>query len=143
GHHHQISRAVVAAAAYRRHSPILVPVGASLADVRATRRDMAPILSDARKLVDWELRVRTVLMRYDPRQLITATAREALAADPIVAPPSHADIQSRTIYTHTLETGRGVCELEPGGAAAAEIAALATETAELALTEPVMKEARQ
>lgn len=140
GHNDRMTRAVVAAAARDRRSVILVPVSASLADVRATRRDMAPVLHAAEGLVPWALRVRTVLTRFEPREGITERARAALAVPPVVAPPLAAEgLARRTIYVQSLETGRGVGEIDPRGPAKAEVAAVATEAAELALTDVVLK----
>ncbi|MGW0058116.1 AAA family ATPase [Nocardia nova] len=138
GRHDEIARAVVAATVTYPHGVVVVPVGASPADVWAVKRDMRPILTEADRLVPWPIKARTLLSRYSPRELITAAAIEALATNPI-APPTAADIQDRTIYTQSLARGRAVCEIEPGGAAAAEIAALATELITLALEEETSK----
>jgi chromosome partitioning protein len=137
GRNDLITRAVVTTAVRRRRgSVVLVPVRATPPDVWATKREMAPILAAARELVTWGPHVRTVLTQYDPREQITQAAIDLLADAPVIAPPTRADIQRRTTYAKSLADGRAVCEFEPGGPAAAEIATLATEAAELALTEP-------
>ncbi|WP_282781894.1 AAA family ATPase [Nocardia sp. CC201C] len=142
GRNDVITRAGVTAAAQDEHGVILIPVVASPPDVWATKRDMAPIITAARELA-WALRVRTVLMRYDDKELITTAAREALAAAPVIAPPTQTDIPRRTIYTQAISEGLSVREYDPRGAAAREIAALATELATLALTDPEQKETPQ
>jgi len=139
GRNERITRAVAAAMALDEHGVILIPVSASPPDVWATKRDMAPIVSAAAELANWRLKARTVLTRYVPNEVMTPAARESLAAAPVLAPPSVAEMERRTVYAKALNAGLGVCEYEPGGAAAAEISALATEAAELALSEPEPK----
>lgn len=139
GRHDQITRAAIAAAARDRHGVILVPVGASPAEVWATRRDTAPILAEVAAAVPWKLRVRMVLTGYDPHELITASTYEALAAADI-APTAAAGLQRRTVYVQALNVGQAVCEYQPGGPAAAEVAALTTEIVRLALSDPQPRE---
>lgn len=139
GHHHQLTRSAVAAAARDPHGVMLIPVMPSLADVRALKREMGPILTEAEGLVAWQLRVRTVLTRFKPHETATKITRAALAEPPVVAPPTTAEIERRPIYVESLGTGLAVCELQPGGHAAQEIRTLATEVAELALSDPEPK----
>ncbi|MFE4460215.1 ParA family protein [Nocardia tengchongensis] len=140
GHHVAMTMAVITAVALDKHGVLLVPVGASIADVRPTRRDMAPLLARAEGLVPWKLRARTVLMRFDTGETVTTTVREALAEPPVVAAPLAAEgLARRTIYPRSLETGLAVCELDSRSAAKAEVAAVAREVAELALSDVVLK----
>jgi chromosome partitioning protein len=155
GHHHQITRSVIAATVRDRHGVVLVPMMPGLAEVRAARRELAPILAEAAGLVPWQIRARTVLTRYVPREHDTAETLAELAAGPAWPPPPDPDehqrqalpplsrtgLERRRVYVQSLSSGQAVCELEPGGAAARETAELATECAELALPDPKPREA--
>ncbi|WP_040793302.1 ParA family protein [Nocardia paucivorans] len=135
GRHDQLTRAVVATAAGDEYGVILVPVPPSPPDVWATRRDTGPVLreaAEAAEAVGRTLVVRMLLTQYDPRESITAATLEALTAADI-APLTEAWLTRRTVYSHAIGVGQAVCEYEPRGAAASEVAALATETIKLAL----------
>lgn len=114
------------------HGMVLIPVPASPMDVRATERDMAGVITAARKLLP-DLLVRTVLVRGSRRERITETVRVSLAAGRLGAPLS-SELDRRTVYVTSLVDGRSVAELDPGGMAAIECDALAREAAYLILT---------
>ncbi|WP_280269684.1 hypothetical protein [Nocardia wallacei] len=138
GHNRLLTRAVIAAAGTDEHGVVVVPVSLTVADVRAAKRDMVPLLKEAEdeRLVPWKMRVRVVRTRFKDSEREPAAAAEALAEDPVIAPDTATDMPHRAIYTSTLGSGLAVCEMAPGSAAALEIAALATELAELALSDP-------
>lgn len=138
GRHDHITRAVIVGTGRMPHGVVVVPVKAGTPDVWATVRDVWPILTETAALVPWVLKARTVLTQVNPRKVITQAARESLAQHPVV-PPTRTEIGDRTIFTQALTTGMAACEVEPGGPAAAEIAALVTEICELALSEPEPK----
>jgi hypothetical protein len=154
GHNPVITRAVVTAAALDPHGVIVVPVMATAANVRATKREMRPILATARGLVSWRLRIRTLLIGYTEGEIATKGALEALTEEtsappgdqepPVpwltLAPLTRTNITRSTLYGRTLSEGLAVCELAPGGAHAREIADVATEIAALALTDPEPRE---
>ncbi|MFI5721091.1 AAA family ATPase [Nocardia sp. NPDC051750] len=135
GHNEAATRAVLAAVAPDPHAVVLVPVKPFPADIWAIRRDTAPLLVEAgaQFAPGGELTVRMVLTDFDPREVITAGALAALDRAGI-APQTHG-LQRRTAYAQALGHGLAVCEFEPGGPAAADVAVLATETATLALGE--------
>lgn len=135
GHNEAATRAVLAAVAPDPHSVVLVPVKPFPADIWAIRRETAPLLVEAgeRFAPGGDLTVRMVLTDFDPREVITAGAIAALERAAIA--PQGPSLQRRTVYAQALGHGLAVCEFEPGGPAAADVAVLATETATLALGE--------
>lgn len=132
GRHDRMTRAVIAAAATDPHGVLLVPIEVGPENYWPARRDMGPILREARDAYG-PVRVLLVLNKYHEREVLTDATRRALD-DADIAPTSVAGIERHTTYSKALSQGLAVCEYEPRGAAARDIAALATETIKLALS---------
>lgn len=136
GRNDRITRAILAAVVPLPRGMVLVPLPAQPGDIWATRRELAPMLREAGQMVTWQPRARVVLVNYEPRHVLTAASRDAMTQPPLIAPSTAADVRRSTLFPQALAAGLGVCEYAPRSPAAADIAALATEAADLALSEP-------
>src|SRR5690606_19764137 len=106
--------------AVRAADPVPVPVQPSPADGGATRE--AAALALAREEGRPAL---VVLNRVPPRARLTDSMRDALAE--LGGEIAATRIGNRVLFASALAEGRAAAEVEPRGAAAAEIAALAQE----------------
>ncbi|GLI25552.1 chromosome partitioning protein [Xanthobacter flavus] len=101
---------------------VLIPVQPSPYDVWASAEIVA-LIGEAR-LFKPQLRAAFVVNR---RIVGTIIGRDVRAALPEGLPALTADIGQRVVFAESVATGRLASELEPGGAAAQEITALAAE----------------
>lgn len=101
---------------------VLIPVQPSPYDVWASAEIVA-LLGEA-KLFKPHLRAAFIVNR---RIVGTIIGRDVRAALPEGLPALAADIHQRVVFAESVATGRLARELEPDGAAAQEIAAVATE----------------
>lgn len=104
--------------AVRAADLVLVPVQPSPMDVWATRETLALAREEGRPAL-------VVLNRVPPRARLTDSMRDALAE--LGGEIAAARIGNRVLFASALAEGRAAAEVEPRGAAAAEIAALAQE----------------
>ena len=106
---------------------VLIPVQPSPYDVWASV-EMIALVREARVFRP-ELRPAFVINRRVAGTVIGREARGALTDESI--PVLASEIRQRIVFAESVAAGRLAAEVEPGGAAAREIAALATEVTEL------------
>jgi cellulose biosynthesis protein BcsQ len=119
---------------------VLLPVTPSPADVWETTHT-TKLLTEAAPMIqrrtgrDLWSRVRLVMNRVDPKEVISAATADALDAHP--AALLDTVVQRRTIYPTVFATGQAVCELPASRAveAATEITTLTTDVTRIALKE--------
>ena len=106
---------------------VLIPVQPSPYDVWASM-EMVTLIAEAR-VYRPALQVAFIINRRIAGTVIGREARSALANQQI--PTLHAEIHQRIVFAESVAAGRLAAELDPDGAAAREIAALAMEVARL------------
>jgi chromosome partitioning protein len=106
---------------------VLIPLQPSPYDVWASA-EMIALVGEARVFRP-ELRPAFVINRRVTGTVIGREARGALTDERI--PVLASEIRQRIVFAESVAAGRLAAEVEPDGAAAREIAALATEVAEL------------
>lgn len=106
---------------------VLIPVQPSPYDVWGSM-EMVALIAEAR-LFRPTLQAAFVINRRVTGTVIGREARSALTDERI--PTLDAELHQRIIFAESVAAGRLAMELEPAGAAAREIAALATEVTEL------------
>lgn len=133
--HTTITRSVMAAGIQHPHGVVLIPVPGGGSEAKAARRDMGPLVALARAELRGgrEGRIRTVLVNWRAPELATREAIKTLATARICDPTEFGLTRSAD-YANADNAGLGVSEYNPAGTAAADIRALATEVAEIALT---------
>lgn len=102
---------------------VLLPTGPAPTDFWALQGTM-DLLEQAQALRP-ELQARLLLNRLQPRQRLSATARDALGS--LGAPVLEASLGMRTAFAESLAGGQTVATFAPGSAAAIEVRALLDE----------------
>ena len=103
--------------AMRASNMVIMPLRPSALDLDAVSVIAAMASAEAKKSM-------FVLNGAPPRSAYTARVRDSLAADFATIPVFPGSIGQRSAFVEAMGSGRGVCEFQPKGKAALEVAAL-------------------